>query len=169
MLTQQSITLRALSKADKKQLAVLLNNKKVVANLRDLIPFPYTENDAVFFINHKKDENPLMTFAIEYEKKFAGVIALVAQNDVYHKSAEVGYWLGEPFWNKGIITVAVNLITGYGFNQLSLRRIFAGVFEYNLPSMKALEKNGYKKEGIFEKSIFKNGQLWDEHRYAIVK
>jgi [ribosomal protein S5]-alanine N-acetyltransferase len=169
MLTQGSITLRALKKADKKPMAELLNNKRITVNLRDLIPFPYTKNDAEFFINLKKDEDPVMVFGIEYDKQFAGVISLIAQKDVYRKSAEIGYWLGEPFWNKGIITVAVKLITDYGFSQLNLIRIFAGVFEYNLPSMKVLEKNGYKKEGIFEKSLFKSGQVWDEHRYAIVK
>ncbi|MES1225556.1 MAG: GNAT family protein [Bacteroidota bacterium] len=147
-------------------MAELLNNKKITVNLRDLIPFPYTKADADFFISMKKDEEPVMVFGIEFNKQFCGVISLVAQNDVYQKSAEIGYWLGEPFWNKGIITTAVKLITDYGFNQLNLVRIFAGVFEYNLPSMKVLEKNGYKKEGIFEKSIFKGGQIWDEHRYA---
>jgi ribosomal-protein-alanine N-acetyltransferase len=169
MLTQGSVTLRALKKADKKPLAKLLNNKKITINLRDLIPFPYNEHHADFFINLKKDEDPVMVFGIEYEKQFCGVISLIAQQDVYQKSAEVGYWLGEPFWNKGIITAALNLVTAYGFDQLHFIRIFAGVFEHNIPSMKALEKNGYKKEGVFEKSIFKNGQIWDEHRYAKVK
>ncbi|MEP6749035.1 MAG: GNAT family protein [Bacteroidota bacterium] len=169
MLTQDSVTLRALKKSDIQPLAILLNNKKVTGNLRDAIPFPYTKKDAEFFIGLKKDEDPVMVFGIEYEKNFCGIISLIAQPDVYMKSAEVGYWLGEPFWNKGIITTAVKMITDYGLNQLNFIRIFAGVFEYNIPSMRALEKNGYKKEGIFEKSIFKSGQIWDEHRYAIVK
>jgi ribosomal-protein-alanine N-acetyltransferase len=169
MLTEELVTLRALKKFDKNLLAELLNNKKIIVNLRDLIPFPYKKEDAVFFINLKKDENPLITFAIEYDKQFAGIISLIPQNDVYQKTAEMGYWLGEPFWNKGIVTTAVKLITRYGFDQLNLIRVFAGVFEYNLPSMKVLEKNGYKKEGVFEKAVFKNGQIWDEHRYAITR
>ena len=166
MLVQGSIALRRLQKADKTQLAVLLNNKKVCDNLRDLIPFPYSEKDAVFFINSMKDSNPVTIFGIEYDHAFCGVIGIVPQKDVYSKGAEIGYWLGEPFWNKGIITTAVKLITDYGFGELGFVRLFAWVFEYNPASMKVLEKNGFRKEGIFEKSIFKNGQLWDEHRYA---
>ena len=169
MLTQGSITLRSLKEDDKKPMAELLNNKNVCDNLRDLIPFPYTEKDAETFINLMKDQNPVMVFGIEYNGQICGVISLIAQHDVYCKSAEIGYWLGEPYWNKGMLTIAIKLITDYGLNQLDFVRIFAGVFEYNLPSMKVLEKNGYKKEGVFEKSVFKNGRIWDEHRYAKVK
>ena len=166
MLTDGIITLRALKKSDKTPLAQLLNNKKVCDNLRDLIPFPYTEQDAVFFINSMKDGDPVTIFGIEHNHAFCGVIGVIPQKDVYSKSAEIGYWLGEPFWNKGIITTAVKLVVDYGFQELGFIRLFAGVFEYNPASMKVLEKNGFKKEGVFEKSIFKNGQLWDEHRYA---
>jgi len=169
MLVQGSITLRSLKKEDKKPMAELLNNKRISDNLRDLIPFPYTQKDAAAFISIMKDQNPVMVFGIEYNGQFSGVISLIAQSDVYCKSAEIGYWLGEPCWNKGIATIAVKLISGYGFIQLDFTRIFAGVFEYNIPSMKVLEKNGYIKEGVFEKSVFKNGRIWDEHRYAKVK
>jgi len=85
---------------------------------------------------------------------------------VYHRTAEIGYWLGEPFWNKGIITIAVGLITEFGFNELDLIRIHTGIFEYNIGSMKVLEKNGYKKDGVFEKNITKNGKIVNEHRYS---
>jgi len=166
MLADGSIHLRPLQKKDKTPMASLLNNKKICDNLRDLIPFPYTEKDAVFFINAMKDGDPVTVLAMEYNDAFCGVISLVPQKDVYSKGAEIGYWLGEPFWNKGIVTTAVRLMTEYGFQQLGFSRLFAGVFEYNPASMKVLEKNGYKKEGIFEKSIFKKGRLWDEHRYA---
>jgi ribosomal-protein-alanine N-acetyltransferase len=169
MLAEGSIKLRPLQKKDKAPLALLLNNKKICDNLRDLIPFPYTEKDAVFFINTMKDGDPVTVFGIECNGEFCGVISIIPQNDVYSKSAETGYWLGEPFWNKGITTTAVRLITEYSFQQLGFMRLFAGVFEYNPASMKVLEKNGYKKEGVFEKSIFKNGRLWDEHRYAKLK
>jgi len=126
-------------------MASLLNNKKICDNLRDLIPFPYTEKDAVFFINAMKDGDPVTVFAMEYNDAFCGVISLVPQKDVYSKGAEIGYWLGEPFWNRGIVTTAVRLMTEYGFQQLGFSRLFAGVFEYNPSSMKVLEKNGYKK------------------------
>ena len=98
-----------------------------------------------------------------------GVISLVAQTDVYKKTAEIGYWIGEPFWNKGIATKTVNIITNYGFDQFNFVRIHTGVFEFNMASMRVLEKAGYKKDGLFEKAVIKNGQIWNEHRYSKIK
>jgi [ribosomal protein S5]-alanine N-acetyltransferase len=169
MLREQDILLRPLTDYDKPALTKLLNNKKVWDNLRDYIPYPYSESDAEFFIDLVKIEKPQMTFAIEFKEEFCGIISLVGQKDVYQKTAEIGYWIGEPFWNKGIATRAVKLITEYGLNQLDFIRIHAGIFEYNLRSMKVLEKNGYEKDGIFKKSVFKNGKIWDEHRYSKIK
>jgi ribosomal-protein-alanine N-acetyltransferase len=157
MLQEGKIILRAPKEADQKSLANLANNKKVSANLRDFFPFPYSEKEAAIFINLTKKEVPQTTFAIIYQDVFCGIISLVQQKDIYKKSAEIGYWLGEPFWNKGIITVCVKLITHYGLNQLELIRIYAGVFACNSGSMRVLEKNGYVKEGIFKDAIFKNG------------
>jgi RimJ/RimL family protein N-acetyltransferase len=169
MLKNGKIILRPLNDNDSAELAQLANNKKIWDNLRDLMPFPYTIDDAIFFINMGKEENPTMTFAIEFDGNLCGVIGLVAQKDVYRKTAEIGYWIGEPYWNKGIATVAVKLITEYGFVQLDYVRIHTGVFEYNIKSMKVLEKNGYKKDGIFEKAVLKNGQIWNEHKYSKIK
>ena len=98
--------------------------------------------------------------------QFCGIIGLIIQEDVYAKTAEIGYWLGEQFWGKGIMTKAVELMTEYGFGKLKLVRIYTGIFEYNITSMKVLEKNGYVKEGIFKKAIYKNRKTWDEHRYC---
>jgi RimJ/RimL family protein N-acetyltransferase len=169
MLQHEKIILRPLNDNDSPELARLANNKKIWDNLRDFIPFPYTIEDAIFFINMVKEEKPVMTFAIEFEEQLCGVISLVGQKDVYRKTAEIGYWIGEPFWNKGIATIAVKLITKYGFDQLDSVRIHTGVFECNTGSMKVLEKNGYKNEGIFEKAILKNGRIWNEHRFSKIK
>ena len=169
MLTDGKITVRSFADRDASSLASLANNKKVWDNLRDFIPYPYTTGDAVFFINLTRNENPRMTFAIDYEGQLCGVISLVAQTDVYKKTAEIGYWIGESFWNKGIAIKAVNIITNYGFDQLGLVRIYTGVFEYNDASMKVLEKCGYKKDGVFEKAIIKNDQILNEHRYSKIK
>lgn len=126
-------------------------------------------DDASNFIKLTQKENPQTTFAIEYDKQLCGVIGLVGQSDVYKKTAEIGYWIGEPYWNKGIATVSVKLLTEYGFDQLDFIRIHTGVFEYNIASMKVLTKNGYSKDGVFKKSIFKNGQIFDEHRFSKTK
>lgn len=151
--------------SDTSQLAKLANNKNIFDNLRDSFPHPYGESDAELFINSTSQENPKQNFAIEYSGNLCGVIGLIIQNDVYSKSAEIGYWIGESFWGKGIATTAIKLITNYGFEDLKLTRIFAGVFESNKASMKALENNGYKKEGVFKKAVFKNANFLDEHRY----
>jgi ribosomal-protein-alanine N-acetyltransferase len=165
-LTSGDILLRALADSDKERLAELCNNKKILDNLRDNIPFPYTVTDAELFIQHCKTENPPVTFAIEYRNELAGVIGLVKQSDVYKHSAEIGYWLGEQFWGKGIATEAVKLIVEYGFLELKLVRIFTGVFDYNTASQKVLRKAGFILEGIFDKSVIKNGTIYDEYRYA---
>jgi [ribosomal protein S5]-alanine N-acetyltransferase len=169
MLRDKEILLRPLVDTDKAAMAALLNNKNVSGNLRNIIRHPYTESDAQWFIDLTRNENPRVNFVIEYNGELCGLIGLSPRNDVYHQTAEIGYWIGEPFWGKGIATRTVKLITAYGFDQLGFVRIHTGVIEFNPASMRVLEKNGYEKEGIFRKSITKNGRLWDEHRYGITK
>ncbi len=165
----EKITIRPLTQLDKPVLANLANNRKIWNNLRDYIPFPYKISDAEAFINTTEQENPRSTFAIEYDGKFAGVIGLVIQKDVYRRSAEIGYWIGEPYWGKGIATKALALVTEYGFKKLDLIRIYSGVFEFNKASMRVLEKNGYELEGIFKNAVVKNGNVCNEHRYYKLK
>lgn len=159
------IKIRPLDLSDTSTLAKLANNKNIWDNLRDYIPNPYTESDAKFFINLTKKEDPQQSFAIEFNSNVCGVISLILQKDVYRKSAEVGYWIGESYWENGIATQAVKLITEYGFNELKLNRIYTGVFEYNTASIKVLKKNGYEREGIFKSAIIKNDKIYDEHRF----
>ncbi len=168
MLSEGPVALKTLTDADAVPLASLANNKKVWGNVRDSFPHPYGIDDARSFIALGKNESPAMTFGIFYLEALCGVAGLVSQQDVYRMGAEIGYWLGEPCWNKGIASQAVKILTAYGFGQLNLKRIQAGVFEYNKASMKVLEKNGYRQEGIFFKSVYKNGKYWNEHRYAII-
>lgn len=169
MLKKDKIVLRPLDDKDASALAVLANNKKIADNLRDIFPFPYALDNAVFFINMVKQEKPTMTFAIEFDGVLCGVIGLVPQPDVYKNTAEIGYWIGEPFWSKGIATEAVNLITRHAFNELNFIRIHTGVFQHNTASMRVLEKCGFKNEGVFEKAVVKNGKILNEHRFAKIK
>ncbi len=161
-------TLATLRLSDASMLAALANNKKIWDNLRDYIPFPYRESDAISFIAHTQKEKPQQTFAIKYEDRLCGVIGLVIQQDIYRRSAEMGFWLGEAFWGQGIATQAVALINRYAFGELKLVRLYSGVFDYNTASMRVLEKNGYQREGILRKAVYKNGALHDEHRFAII-
>lgn len=160
------IRLRILSVSDIPAIAQLANNKKIWDNVRDRFGHPYTEKNAKEFIEMQRKTDMEKVFAIDYKGKLCGLVGLILQKDVYRKSAEIGYWIGEPYWGKGIATKAIELIVAYAFNDLKLIRIYAGVFEYNVASMKVLEKNGFKKEGVSKNAIFKSGKIWDEHRYA---
>ena len=166
-MRNNEVTIRVLKISDKTQLVLLANNKKIWDNVRDYFPHPYSENDAETFLK-SQNKGQQQNFAIEYNGEFCGVIGLILQKDVYRKSAELGYWIGEPFWGKGIATKAVELIVTFGFTDLKLTRIFAGAFEYNIGSMKVLEKNSFKKEGVSKKAVFKNEKIWDEHKYYLL-
>jgi RimJ/RimL family protein N-acetyltransferase len=169
MLISGNIELRPLRKTDASRLAELANNEKISRNLRDGFPHPYTLADAEKFLATFTDQEPVTFFGIDFNNEYVGNISLVPCTDIYRKSAEIGYFIGEPYWNKGIVTKAVKLITEYGFNTLGIVRIHTGVFEYNQASQRVLEKCGFVKEGIFRKSVFKQNQLWDEVRYALLK
>ena len=163
------VSLRPFELADAPRMAELANNKKISDNMSDGFAHPYTIANAENFIKRVVGQDPATVFAIEYGGLYVGNIGLHRGTDVHRKSAEIGYFLGEPYWNKGIMTQAVRLITEYGFKNLDIVRIYTGVFEYNQASQHVLEKCGYTKEAVFKKAICKNGQIWDEVRYAKVK
>jgi len=165
-LTSGDIKLRGFTKADSRRLTELANNENISRNLRDGFPHPYTLQHADEFIQKCMTQDPVTLFAIEYKGEYVGNIGLVKGNDVYRKSAEVGYFIGEAYWNKGIATVALILITEYGFKNFDIVRIHTGVFEHNAASQRVLEKCGFIKEGIFKKAVFKQGRFWNEVRFA---
>ena len=166
---ESKIILRKCKPSDKSNLVKLANNIKIWNNLRDAMPYPYKESDADFFINLTQNVKPQQHFGIESDGEFVGVISIEKQSDIYSKSAEIGYWIGEPFWGKGIATHAVRQIIKYGFENLEVERIYTGVFENNIASMKILKKNGFLEEGIFKKAIYKNEVFMDEYRFGILK
>jgi [ribosomal protein S5]-alanine N-acetyltransferase len=163
------VLLRELSMDDATHLIELANNDCVRSNLRETFPFPYSEVDARQYIQKAQQKKSGFIFAIEYRGKYAGTIVLNPGTDVYQKSAEIGYFIGEPFWNKGIATIAVRVITEWGFENLDINRIYASVFDYNFAAQRVLEKAGYKQEAVFEKAVFKRGRFHDEVRYAFVR
>jgi len=164
ILESGNIVLRPLRNEDSKRMSMLANNEKIGRNLRDGFPYPYTLRDAKDFI--KRFKNHPTFFAIEYKGQYAGNISLVQLDNIYRMTAEIGYFIGEQFWNKGIMTTAVNLITDFGFRICNFARIHTGVYDYNPASQKVLTKCGYTREAVFRKNIFKNGQLHDEIRFA---
>lgn len=134
-----------------------------------MFPHPYHVEDAEKFIDSVKLQDPQVTFAVQFNFTLVGVVGIVLQHDVYRKSAEIGYWIGEPFWNKGIATIALTLATDYAFHQLGIEKLYAGVFEGNEGSCRVLEKCGYQLEGVLRRSVFKNKKLLDELRFGKVK
>jgi ribosomal-protein-alanine N-acetyltransferase len=168
-LTDGIVTLRNFRLNDKYRMARLANNEKISINLRDAFPHPYAITDAEEFIRSCIADESSVVFAIEYNAQYVGNIGLHRQSDVYRKSAELGYFIGEPYWNKGITTRAVNLICEYGFREMDIIKIYSGVFEYNLPSQRVLEKCGFVKEAVLKAAVFKNDKIYDEIRYAKTK
>jgi RimJ/RimL family protein N-acetyltransferase len=168
ILIDGGVKLRALAVNDASALASLANNINIWNNVRDLFPHPYSLQDAWDFISVCEQEDPVYTFAIEYKGEFAGVIGLVQKIDVNRQSAELGYWLGEPYWNQGIVTRAAKLIVNYGFEHLGLSRIYSCVFDFNKGSQRVLEKAGFTLEGVLKNDYIKNNQLGDGYLYGIV-
>lgn len=163
------VTLRELKKSDRKWVAKYANNKKIWQNLRDIMPHPYTLEDADMFLQMVALENPISTFAIEWNGKPAGVCGLNLKTDIYRNSCEIGYWIAEPYWSKGIATKAVKQLVEYAFGTLNMQRVHTGVFEYNKASMRVLEKCGFEKEAVFKNALTKDGKLYNEVRYARIR
>ena len=160
------VQIRKLQLDDADVLSQLMNNIKIWNNLSDRIPFPYTRQDALAFIKLSHTDANLHNFAITYQDNFCGVIGFVRQTDIHKLSVELGYWIGEAYWHKGIATQAIHLATEWAFSNLDINRIFASVFEHNHGSMKVLLKNNYQREAILKKAVLKNGQILDEHIFA---
>jgi len=161
--------LRSWNLNDLDSLVKYANNYKIAKNLTDQFPHPYTKENGEAFIEMATKNDPLTIFAIEINGQAAGGIGLHPQQDIHCKNAELGYWLAEPYWGKGIITQAIKQIVPYGFKKFKIDRIFARPFENNIGSQKALIKAGFILEGKFDKVLYKNGEYLDELIYAVRK
>lgn len=160
-------TLRPWNNEDLESLVKYANNYKIARFMTDQFPHPYTIEKGNAFIEFVTKDSPLHIFAIAIENEAVGGIGLHPQFDIQRKNAELGYWLGEPFWGHGIITKAVIQMVNYGFKNFDINRIFARPFGTNIASQKVLEKAGFQLEARFEKSLFKNGEYLDELIYAV--
>lgn len=159
--------LRSWQEDDADSLAHFANNPEIAKNLRDAFPHPYTLDDAHAFISMASKSTSI--FAIEIAGKACGGIGLHPQHDIYRLNAEMGYWLGQPFWGQGIVSRAINQVVRYGFEYLPVERIFAVPFGSNLASQRVLEKNGFVLEAHLRATIIKNGRYEDEMIFAIRK
>jgi [ribosomal protein S5]-alanine N-acetyltransferase len=146
------------------------NNRNVSMHLRDRFPHPYTETHAREFLAHTAQQTPRTVWAIEVDGEAAGAIGIVRSTDVERVSAEVGYWLGERFWGRGIMTDVLGAVTVAAFGEWDdLRRLFALPFAHNLGSIRVLEKAGYVLEGRMPQSAIKDGVICDQLMYGAYK
>jgi RimJ/RimL family protein N-acetyltransferase len=159
--------LRPWTTEDLNSLVKYANNQNIAKNLTDKFPFPYTENNGRTFIEYAMKDYPNHIFAIDIEGQAVGGIGIHPQEDIYRKNAELGYWLGEPFWGQGIISSAIKQIVNFAFETYDIDRVFARPFGTNIPSQIVLEKNNFILEGKFDKILVKDGVLLDELIYAI--
>lgn len=162
-------TLRPWHSSDLDSLVCHANNPRIAQNLMNRFPHPYTAENGAGFIATAMGSAPAKILAIAIEGEVVGGIGLHPQEDVYCKNAELGYWLAEPYWGKGIVTKAVVQMVTYGFQHFDITRIFARPFGTNAASQRVLEKAGFILEAKFEKTIYKNGAYLDELVYALRK
>lgn len=156
---------------DAAALAAQANNPKISDNLRDGFPYPYTEEDAQFFINLARCTHSERAWvrAITVGGQVAGGITLTFGEDVYRKSAELGFWLGERYWNQGIATTAVERFCARAFAETEIVRIQAEVLAINPGSIRVLEKNRFQREGYFCNRVCKHDRLIDSIVFALLK
>jgi [ribosomal protein S5]-alanine N-acetyltransferase len=167
-LTLPTCTVRSWRVSDASSLSTYANSRKIWLNLRDRFPHPYTLQDALEFLRSIIGREPETLFAIAVEGKAVGGIGFVLQQDVERVSAEVGYWLGEPFWGRGIATDALKAVTRYAIEQHGLTRVFAVPFASNTASCRVLEKAGYALEARLRRSSIKDGIITDQCQYAFI-
>ena len=163
------ISLRKFTNDDLDILVKYANNSKISDNLTDQFPHPYTKESGANFIQMVTSHSPTRVFAIEFDGSFCGAAGVHPQEDIMRKNAELGYWIAEPYWGKGIATAAVLEIVEYGFQKFDVNRIFARPYGPNIGSRKVLEKAGFTLEATLKKTIYKNDELLDELIYAIRK
>lgn len=160
---------RSYTHSDISSLVKYANNYNISRWLKDSFPFPYTEEEAVVWLATCSSQQPETCFAIADSNELIGGIGFHIREDVFRFNAEIGYWLGEPFWGKNIVSRAVKEMTHFIFTNFNINRIYANVFDGNPASAKVLTKCGYRREAVLIKSVFKENKFIDQHIYALLR
>ena len=161
--------IRPWRREDAAALVKYANNRKVWLNLRDAFPHPYTQADAAAFLQLVERQDPTTFFAIATEMEAIGGIGISINRDVHRLTAEMGYWLAEPYWGRRIMSEAVAKFTQYVFASFPLRRVYAEPYARNAASCRVLEKAGFVLEGRLRSSAIKDGQILDQLLYARIR
>lgn len=161
--------LRPWREGDEESLIRHASNRNIWNNVRDFFPYPYTPRDANSWIRSNKSYQQPNNFAVEVDGQAVGNIGFTVKDDIYRFNAEIGYWVGEPYWGRRIMTEALPIMTTYIFRNFQVNRIFACVLEGNVASMRVLETAGYVREAIQRKAAVKNNQYLDEYIFAILR
>jgi [ribosomal protein S5]-alanine N-acetyltransferase len=143
------------------------NNWNIAKNMTDKFPFPYTETDGNEFIEWATQDYPMHILAIDIGGEAVGGIGIHPQDDIHKKNAELGYWLAETYWGRGVMTLAVKQMVDFAFNTYDIDRVFARPFGTNKSSQRVLEKAGFTLEAILAKVLYKNNECMDEYIYGI--
>ena len=166
-----TVTIRPWQETDAADLAAALNNEKILNNLRDGLPYPYTEADALDYITAmvQADPDETFAFAIALDGKAVGSIVVFRQQNIHRRTAELGYYIAEPYWGKGCMTAAVEQTCAYVFTHSDILRIYAEPFAHNTGSCRVLEKSGFRLEGTLRQNAVKNGEIIDMKLYSLLR
>ena len=159
-------TVRSFTMDDAESIARYANNRKIWRNLRDAFPHPYSLADAEEFLTMVLSISPETIFCIEHQGEAIGAIGFTIQSDVNRISAEIGYWIGEPFWGQGVAAEALRFVTEYAMERHHLKRIYAMPFAWNPASCRVLEKAGYTLESRQRQAAVKDGEIIDQFLYV---
>lgn len=162
-------TVREFRPGDAPSIAVCANDRRIWAQMRDLFPHPYTLADAEAYIARVSTHDPPRSLALVVEGRAVGGIGLLLQTDVNRRSAEIGYWLGVPYWGRGVASEALTMVSEWALAAFDLLRLYAQPFADNRASCRVLQKAGYVLEGTLRCSAVKDGLIRDQCLYAKVR
>ncbi len=166
----ESVLLRPWRAGDETALVEIADDRKIWRNLTNRFPHPYTLGDAVGWIKTAKDRpEDALQFAIVVQGEIVGGIGFTRLEDLRTRTAEIGYWVGEPYWGRGIATEALILVSQAAFDGFDFARLQAGVLEWNRASCRVLEKAGYELEARLRRQGYKDGEICDMWMYALLR
>jgi len=167
MKGQNMILLREYTDSDLERLVTLANNQNVSRYLVSTFPYPYTFKDAEWWIGTGSNQNGAITRVVEYRGLFVGSVGITPQSGWRDHLGEIGYWVAEDYWGKGLATAALREMTAYGLANRQFRKLYAPVLGPNVASMRVLEKCGYQREAILKDEVQKGGRYFDIHHFAL--